>query len=301
MPALPWPDFLHETLGDRGNGFFFASPPPPTLAERANLESTDSWTVLGCALMRAQTGDFSVFAPLVRAMRNYDDSLYWNISGFFLSFAAPYSFLRNLKDIFPDEDLRKFPELVRLFSEIVLHSLGPWAIDEVLPWYQATFDDDVRVSVADYVSHILEDEPGVVDKGPLRKMAPIPPPPFEEYYYDYEEYIAEVRRIRDEALKNCGGNLETPLLGGKPFSVVELAHRILKHAREGEDSPRTNFERLAFEGATGIPCKDFFEPTYPGPFRPLAAAAIVEDFLQSPAAQKFKPGVRYFFGHPIPP
>jgi hypothetical protein len=300
MPP-PWPEYLDNTLDDRGDGFFFSSTPPAGLSDRSNLTSSDPWTVLGCTLSRAQSGELSDFEPLMEALGMTHDGIYWNMAELLLAFAAPYSQLRSLKRLFPDAMLMAFPEVVRRYSEILAHSLAPWAIDEVLRWYEATPDENVRVTVTDYLSHCLEDQPATVDKGPRRKMAPLPPPPFEEYYYDYEEYIAEVRRIRDEVLRNCGGTLETPLLGGKSFSVVELAHRILRHAREGEDSTRTNFERMAFEGATGIPCKDFFDPSRDHDFNPLAAAAIVEDFVQSPAAQKFKPGVRYFFGHPIPP
>jgi hypothetical protein len=33
---------------------------------------------------------------------------------------------------------------------------------------------------------------------------------------------------------------------------------------------------------------------------PLAAAAILEDMLESGELERFEPGVRYFFGHRIP-
>jgi hypothetical protein len=34
--------------------------------------------------------------------------------------------------------------------------------------------------------------------------------------------------------------------------------------------------------------------------QPLTAAAVVEEFLDSPEAAKYKDGFRYFFGHRIP-
>ena len=37
-----------------------------------------------------------------------------------------------------------------------------------------------------------------------------------------------------------------------------------------------------------------------GVIQPLATAAILEEFLESPEAAKYEDGVRYFFGHRIP-
>jgi hypothetical protein len=33
---------------------------------------------------------------------------------------------------------------------------------------------------------------------------------------------------------------------------------------------------------------------------PLTAAALAEELLDRPAAARFQPGVRYFFGHRLP-
>lgn len=295
------PEYCDDTFNDRGDGFFFSSPPPKDLSNRANLEDKNYWVRLCCALARLREGDFNVFAPLMAAMARAEDGDFWNSCGLLLSFAAPYSDLRKLSHVFPADDLRKSSELVRLYCKILAHSMAPWAIDEVLKWYEATRDEDVRVLVAGYLSHVLEDEPSVVAHGPRLKTAPEPPPPFEERYYDYNEYLTVVRSIRDKAVAENAGRIDIPLLGGRPFSVVDLARRIIQHAKEGEDSPRTNFERMAFEGTTGISCKKFFAQTEHVPFRPLTAAAIAEDFLRSKASKAFAVGVRYFFGYPIPP
>jgi hypothetical protein len=294
-------DYCDDTFNDRGDGFFFSSTPPETLSNRANLGDENYWVVLCCALARLREGDFDVFPPVMAAMAHTEDGDYWNSCGLLLSFAAPYSELRKLSQLFPSADLKKSPELVRLYCKILTHSMAPWAIDEVLKWYGATQDEDVRVLVADYLSHVLEDEPSVVDHGPQLKTAPEPPPPFEEQYYDYDEYLAVVRSIRDKAVAEGARGADSPLLGGRPFSVVELARRIIKHAKAGENLPRTNFERMAFEGATGISCRDFFAQPDQVKIRPLTAAAIAEDFLQSKASKAFAVGARYFFGHPIPP
>jgi hypothetical protein len=294
------PDYCDDTFNDRGDGFFFSSPPPKELFDRANLGDKNGWVALCCALGRLIQGDFNVFAPLMEAMTRTEDADYWNACGLLLSFAAPWSELRKLSRLFPVEALQSSSEFVRLYCKILTHSMAPWAVDEVLRWYTETRDEEVRVLVADYLSHVLEDEPSVVANGPQMKTALEPPPPFEEQYYDYDEYISAVRMIRDRVVAQSAGRMGTPLLGGRPFSAVELARRIIKHAQMGENSPRTNFERMAFEGASGIPCRDFFQQPEQLKVRPLSAAATAEMFLKSKASATFADGVRYFFGHPIP-
>ena len=122
--------------------------------------------VLCCALARLRQGDFNVFAPVMEAMVRTEDADYWNSCGLLLSFAAPWSELRKLSRVFPSDALQRSSELVRLYCKILTHSMAPWAIDEVLRWYGETRDEEVRVLVADYLSHLLEDEPSVVANGP---------------------------------------------------------------------------------------------------------------------------------------
>jgi hypothetical protein len=55
--------------------------------------------------------------------------------------------------------------------------------------------------------------------------------------------------------------------------------------------------RHIFEASTGIDCRPFFRNKE---FQPLNAAAILEEFLASPAAEKFNPNIRYFFGRFVP-
>jgi hypothetical protein len=57
------------------------------------------------------------------------------------------------------------------------------------------------------------------------------------------------------------------------------------------------FYRRRFEASTGIDCSGFYKDRN---FQPLTAAAILEDFLESPEVARYEEGVRYFFGHRIP-
>ncbi len=56
--------------------------------------------------------------------------------------------------------------------------------------------------------------------------------------------------------------------------------------------------REKFEASTGINCSGFYNNKQ---FQPLAATAVLEEFLESVDPQKYREGMRYFFGHPVPP
>lgn len=300
VKMLALPDYLDGTLVDRRNGFFLQGPVPRGISDPSHLSDTNYWVVLACALERCKSGDFQVFPSLLRALRTTDDGLYWNCCGVLFSFAAPYTEIAHMGSLFQQSGLHTSPELTRLYCEILANSMGPMWVLEILSQYRACRDEDVRVSVAMYLSHMLEQEPEQVARGPLRKLSDEFPPPFETYYLDYDGYLSMVETRLANLVADAGGD-RIPLHGGAVFSVCQLARRIQEHASAGEDSSRTNVERLAFEAATGVRCTSFFGPSPENNYKPLSATAIVEDFLQSPDAARYKPGVRYFFGRPIPP
>jgi hypothetical protein len=298
--TLSRPPFMENALVDRGDGMFFSSEPPPGIAEPQNLRSDDEWTVMGCALARLKTGDFGVFPHVLDAVGRANDADLWLATALLYSFAAPVSEVRKLSRVFSRQALEKDPELVRLYSKIALHTMVPAFVDPVLDLYATTEDDDVRELVPLYLSHILEDEPGPVAAGPVRKLDSNYPPEFADHYWDRDAYAVIVRGVRDQVVAAVGSDL-VPVLGGAPFHVATLARRIIRHAKEGDGWTRTNLERMAFEANTGISCRDFFTREYPPDFRPLTATAIAEDFLRTEDAASYQPGVRYFFGRPIPP
>lgn len=80
---------------------------------------------------------------------------------------------------------------------------------------------------------------------------------------------------------------------GEPYSVERLARLALVRARSGLLDSN---ERKRFEAATGIDCCAFYED---GDLQPLRAAAILEEFLDSESVAHYRPGQRYFFGHPL--
>lgn len=89
------------------------------------------------------------------------------------------------------------------------------------------------------------------------------------------------------------GDDQVLIFGGKRFGVVSFAKMLLDRFKQPHVQ---TFWRRKFEASTGINCTDFYRN---GSFQPLAATAIVEDFLESSEATRYEDGVRYFFGYRI--
>ena len=90
------------------------------------------------------------------------------------------------------------------------------------------------------------------------------------------------------------GSAELPVFKARLYGVRPIAEWLL------EQTKRPHFRlswRRRFEAATGIDCSAFYAA---GRFQPLAAAALVEEFLEGAEAAGYEDGVRYFFGHRIP-
>lgn len=112
-----------------------------------------------------------------------------------------------------------------------------------------------------------------------------------------EEYCALVVESY-ELLKAKLGTDKVIVYNGDLWSVNRFAGLILRRVGDvGFSHTFNTVLRRKFEASTGIDCTDFFEA---GGFRPLAAAAIVEEFLDSGESDNYQDGVRYFFGHQIP-
>ncbi|KIG18665.1 hypothetical protein DB30_07680 [Enhygromyxa salina] len=121
--------------------------------------------------------------------------------------------------------------------------------------------------------------------------------------FDDLDSFANVSEYRACALEHCKslaeryGGEDILLWRGQPTSVRRMARMFIEPAGPlGMSLP--SWTRHRFEASTGIDCTAMFDRR--GVFKPLAAAAIAEAFLDSPAAAQYRDGVRYFFGHPVP-
>jgi hypothetical protein len=92
------------------------------------------------------------------------------------------------------------------------------------------------------------------------------------------------------------GSDRVSVWNGEIFSIRSFAEQFFDIVRRV--LPVSLFKyRHRLEATTGIDCRDFFAD---GETQFLEIAATLEEFLDSPDIHEYRPGVRYFFGHPIP-
>jgi hypothetical protein len=188
-----------------------------------------------------------------------------------------------------------FKRMIRLLDDSVdpdmagdfCHAFEAWgslsSIPAIIQAYDRGYGADLMNSVPLVISTLLEPEWGPLSKSPK-----------EDERIAYEDRVLE----QYEALKQKFGTDQVALLHGERFSVVSVARRMLRGLTGGgfERSMRP-FYRRRFEASTGIDCSSFYKDEK---FQPLTAAAILEEFLESPESARYEEGVRYFFGHRIP-
>lgn len=290
--------YLNKTFLQLGRGFQFSTPPPPSLADAANLTSTDPWTVLGSVLLRAQQGDLRAVEVLPELMMRDNGALVWNACIQLIGFAGSRSFVLDTAQRFlsnPNDLGVQWYIADMLRNGCTLRAVAP-----LLDLHAAATDQDARRHIEHCLSTVLEEEPGDLDQGPEEHEVPDPdyPEPFTEYrtVLDRAEYTEQVRAVSAEVARRLSSP-DQPVTAGQPLDLPGLASRLHARIRSGaENSSRMEWERMCFEASTGINCADFYKE---GNLQRLAALAILEGFLDSRAEARIELGVRYFFGHSI--
>ncbi len=129
------------------------------------------------------------------------------------------------------------------------------------------------------MSLILETEPGPIAD--------------DAQFFNIAGYQAIVLKRHAELLEKLGSD-QVIVFRGEIFCVERLAKLMLNSFSSGQ------FEsvlRRKFEANTGIDCTAFYVD---GELQPLAAATILEAFLDGSDLGRYQEGQRYFFGHPLP-
>jgi hypothetical protein len=291
-------NYLLRTFLEVGNGFHFASSPPPDIADPRHLQSRDWQEALACVLANLQEGNFNVARVPGRLLETIDGPGLWVACTNLIGFAAPMSEVRDRV-----ENMSSKVSSARRFylCTAAMASGGIWAVQTILDAYPATVDPDTRRFLAYALSWLLEEEPGPIWDGPDFLEMPadnLPPNEEPEVYSDIEGYVAMVQ-ARSSAWLQRQGPGDAPIIAeGGVLRIGEVARQLHERVRRGERGDRVEKGRMLFEAMTGVDCRAFFNPH--GVIQPLAAAAILEEFLESGEADKYEPGVRYFFGRRIP-
>lgn len=292
--------YLRQTFLELGDGFHFSCPPPTGITDESYLRSDDPWEVLACVLARLQQGELEAVDRLVGVMRRQDGAGLWNACAQLIGFAGRRELLESLANEFAG---RIHERGVQFYvSSALVNGCGLWSVPHLLAMHSATVDDDTRIHIELGLSRLIETEPGPVWSGPAKVIVVDEdlPPPFRETSIELN------RKGYAELVETCTGQLRAAsgpddrmaIAEGQILDLNQLTRILLRRIRSSEPTDRIEWERMIFEATTGVSCREFFDPN--GILRPLAAAAIIEDFLESGDAKKYESGARYFFGHKIP-
>jgi hypothetical protein len=288
------PDFLKHLFVKKGLGYWTPEGLPVNLLDPQALRDRNPWIVLTALVERAKRGDFKNLGLIFPCLRASAEGAFWYACSYALSDAAPAPVLRQLVNEFRSEIWdKKDLWTTEYVVDTLYHSLRLWTVPILLKFY-LEIEDPVRLSestddwdqpslilIPRYLSQLLETEPG----------------PIAESDFPHPEYGALVQGIYEQRCRELGSP-EVAILNGKPFSVRSATEWLLAALTADEINEQEVAEgRMLFEASTGVDCRPFFKDFK---LQPLTAAGIVEDFLDSLDAAKYKDGVRYFFGHRIP-
>jgi len=264
---------------DRG---YFAPAAPADDPDLKEIGDVALWMETQEILAQAKAGEFRRIERLldIHHATTRSHLLPWVCAQLVGDAGTPSCFARMIRDL--DDSLN--PDTAGSFCKAFEAWGSLSSIPAIIQSYDRHFGAELMNAVPLHISSLLEPE-----WGPLSEF------PSEDGLIAYEDRVLE----QYEVLKQKFGTDQVILLHGERFGVVSMVQRWLRGLKSGDDFERAkrSFYRRRFEASTGIDCSSIYKD---GRFHPLTAAAILEDFLASPAAARYEEGVRYFFGHRIP-
>jgi hypothetical protein len=268
-------DFQMNGIDWTGKGYFGVPPPPPSAKLPADL-TRDPWLLWTVACHRARQGDFALLPSLVPLCKRAEDPVLAQSASYLLGDAGTAACFPLMAQ---EMESAGFVGTVLEYCRAI-HFRGKLAdVPRILRAYERIAGDSDADIVPVWLSNLLEPEDGVLSESIQ----------FEEL----EDYLDAVRARYEQVTEELGTD-QVFVYRGAIFGVQRMARYILQRVRR----PFVRGElRHRFEAATGIDCRAFYKG---GDVQPLAAAALIEEFLESPDAAKYQDGVRYFFGHRIP-
>lgn len=270
--------FEFDGIDWEGRGYF-GCPQPPS-ADRFPVDGArDPWLTWARLLEAAKRGEFSRLPTLIDLYWQTKDHVFRHLCSILLGDAGPTACLSRIEGYLKNPDKHIYSDNALNFCRI-LAARGRLAD---VPLLLSAFLQRANVRDMDmvclYISRLLEPETGSLSD------------PSE--FPSLEEYAASVMRHYDKLAERFK-TLDVFVYGGERFGVIRLAEKILVELHEPWFSTDL---RARFESSTGIDCSGFYQA---GVLQPLTAAAIVEQFLDSPESAHYEDGVRYFFKHRLP-
>lgn len=292
--ASPRPDWMINTLSASGDGFFFSRIFDESSIPKLN-ESSNKYERLAIALIRLRRGDFSAGEQIVNVLLASNSAGAWIAGGYLLAHAIPHASLLALGRRIVDAakqciDGRTADHHRGVVCEAWSRAMMIAAVPEMIDIYRGTSWPDVRERILIEMSTMFEPALGdlydTIDVG--------------SETFDEEGYLNTLLEHHAKAVKLVAAAGTTLFYKGEPFDFSSWTINFLKRitAKGSRFAEDFSADRMFFEANSGRNCSDFFSPH--GEFLPQTAAAIINRFLSSEVSQHFEPGVRYFFGHPLP-
>jgi hypothetical protein len=254
---------------------------PLTEQDRLDLGAeAGAWQAYAQLLERAKQGNF---AEVRRLIEWHDSSNNWVLGRAYLKLLGDAGKAADLRDLL----VNVLPNDPVHYRYSFCETLGNWGSLSVVPTLVDLYALSPKSQDAPYIppriSRLLEAEPGPVSKYPVEGA--------DAEVAAYVQFVT----AHYEILKSALGGDDAVVFRGEKLSVAAVARRGL------DDLGKDRFDeemRHKFEAMTGIDCSSFYRD---GELQPLAAAALLEEFLEGPEPAKYEEGVRYFFGRAIDP
>jgi hypothetical protein len=264
--------------------------------------SSNPWIVLASTLERAKHGDHEPIGQLERLVRaDNQNPLVINLALELVGTAGTRDQLGLLVDIMLHGEDYLSAEACGAASCAGILSLVP----SMLAAWTRTTNFRHRQTISLRLGLLLEEWDGPIttmerayesergeemeEEDPEKEIFATP----SQYIYMIRTAVAKVR--------SRSSSDDSPVIFGRQFGVVSLAKYMLDLLRSDIDlstlGPMFLVLRHRFDASTGINCSRFFKQRK---LQPLAATAILEEFLESSEVEKYVEGVRYFFGHRVP-
>lgn len=298
------PPFLYGCFDWRVNGLHWADTPPLDLLSRPALESSDPWIVLAAVVEHAKAGDHSHALRLVPFFQRHDPFALSRVSLLVFADVAPARELLQLETVLrgDDVDSRAYAAEAAALSGAL--ALVPAMLDA---WTRArSLADHETIGFA--LSDMLEDRPGpIAEHVGIYDLTHSNPPPRTEAQRRLQAKMAAFEAEREppplpglvlaehERLRSELGD-QAFVWAGAALDVNRLVARFLEDSKDPERKAFIGL-RHRFEAWTGEPCQDFFRAFEP---QRLEITATLEEFVRANKGSRYRVGVRYFFGHPIP-
>lgn len=288
-------------------GFHLPGVDITSLSAAPLLKSCEPWENFLGILAGCTRGDFSNLPMLGPLLKKHDGYLFCAACCILAGSAGSWTVITD----FCEEIESQADGNTSLMIEPIAATLGLSCDLRAIPYLLRLFDlsvtDDDLVSTEQSITYLLSDSPYsfIGTPGLIRESA--------DHAADRAAYKKKVAAIYSRVQQKTG--MDRPVAGGKIFDVVEIATTVQQIL--APDSGYNGADKIypydfLFEAATGINFSLVWHTpaerklVIGGTERTLrvshnysGARSIIESFLQRKDLDRYQPGQRYFFGHPI--